>query len=412
MRTALRQYVKYITSALLAVFSLWHPNVLAYDDDRSISDVKLKSETFLDINANSPRKSLDLEWVDVLNGWRMAGGSTSTDRLFLESELRLYRELSSLAQVSLSMQQNDFYADKPFSLPQISIDLYPLDEHDIGFSIIGTAAHDKRQADLGYAFTLGRKTGNYVRASWLKVDTFYNEKNEFDDSYYDNHGETLALEGKQTVGDSWVFEFDLKRDRPLRWVSDAMNTQFDYESQAYALNIYYIRSGGFYGVNLEGFNIDKSLIQMASSERQELRYKSAELFFVNKTTPNYETTFGLRYDEFNESLSDEVLAENSFRFDLSTWQAYSSVYHEYTENQAWDIGIFAAWSALDRMFLSPSVANSADESSQRIEAKLRGSWQLLSTDRKSTLAFNLSLNLDNLLSDPGDGGGIYFQTRF
>lgn len=384
----------------------------AFDDDREISDVKLKSETFLDLNANSFRRTLDLAWLDVKNGWRMVGGSTSTDRLFLRTDLRMQSELSRHLQVGLSLEQDDFYAKKPLSLPQVSIDVYPLEEHDIGFSILGTAAHDKRQADLGYALTLGRRYEDYVRVSWLKVDTFYNEKNEFDDSRYDNFGETLTLEGQQTLNEHWRLVFDLKKDRPLRWLAEADSREFKHEAGDYSLTGYYARDEHVFGLRGRLFDIDKSLRETASDVAQTLDYQHLDLFAVTQHDSALESTFGLRYDRFDEILLDDTSPGNSFDFTLHTWQTYTSVYFETTAHQAWDLGLFAGWSDFEKRYTARTTDSPADEFTEQLEAKFRASWQYRSADGRSTLALNLSLNLDDLFNDPGDGGGLYFQTYF
>ena len=46
------------------------------------------------------------------------------------------------------------------------------------------------------------------------------------------------------------------------------------------------------------------------------------------------------------------------------------------------------------------------------EAKLRFGFEYSSSDGRNSLQFNISLNLDDPIDDPGDGGAISFQSTF
>lgn len=168
-----------LISQVMLVF-VWQVPAFAYDDDRTISLVDFNPESFLDINAASFRRALELDWLAASQGFRMAGGSISSNRLYLNSELRLHEAFSRHLIFGLSWEQDDFYADRPTGLPQLAVNVYPVENSEFGMAVIGTAAHDKRQADLGYALLWGREPDNHIRFSWLKVDAFHNEKNEFD----------------------------------------------------------------------------------------------------------------------------------------------------------------------------------------------------------------------------------------
>jgi hypothetical protein len=47
-----------------------------------------------------------------------------------------------------------------------------------------------------------------------------------------------------------------------------------------------------------------------------------------------------------------------------------------------------------------------------LEAKFRMGFEYASSDGRNSLQFNISLNLDDLINDPGDGGGMSFQSVF
>lgn len=383
----------------------------AFDDDTSISDVHLKDESFLDINAHQFRKSLELKWLDTMNGWRAAGGSVSTDRLYFQNEIQLYRQLSSAVGFGMQLKQEVFYARKPAPLPLVSLDIYPSDTKDIGISVIGTPAYDKRQSDIGYAITFGRRPTNYLRLSWLKVDKFYNNKNEFDSSYYEEYGETWILEGNYRPGKSWNIYYDLKKDTPLDFVFDNQTSRFLHESYDYKVYLtYQMPANHTAGIIFRTMNVNKRIEETSSDTGQKIDYRLLDIFWIDSNPGgNREFTLGFRFDKFKENLQDNINLNNSFDFELTTWQAYSCLNKAYTLHQSWDMGLYLAWSERSRQYETIST-NSFDNSG--IQSKLRTSWQYHSSDKTSILLVSMSFNLDDLINDPGDGGGIYFQSRF
>lgn len=395
---------------LTVLLVLINSTCLAFEEEKDIDDITLFDETFLDINADDFRKSQDLAWLDSLSGWRMGGGSTATDYLFLQTDLKLNHQLSDSLYFGLDLNQYDFYTTNPLEAPLIFVDVYPFKAVDIGFSFIGTAAVDKRQADLGFAFTVGRRPRNYVRFSWLSQDHYFNEKNSIDDAYYDEPGERMMLQGLYDFGKHWEISFDFEKETPSEYVFDDQVTHFNNEFGNYLTSvIYHINAHAFSGIDIHTMNRDKTLSDATRNETQEVDYFMVDVYWVNGVDQEYELTVGVRYDDFEEAFRDRVNQARDYNFQLWTAQAYSSVYHSYSVHQAWDMGLYLGWSERDKIYLTSS---NADDLNEGVQAKLRGSWEYHSADKKSQLDFSISLNLDELFSDPGDGGGINFQTLF
>ena len=405
-----------IQSLAIISFVTMNQSALAFDDDKTISDIHLKDESFLDINAHQFRKSLDMIWSNTLNGWRTAGGSVSTDRLFLQNELRLQRHLSRVLSFGMELEQENFYTKKPMPLPLFFADIYPHPTQDIGISVIGSPAYDKRQGDFGYAITFGRRPTQYSRFSWLMVDKFYNDKNEFDDSYYEKYSRTLRLEGVSRLKQGWDIYYDLKKESPMDFIFDNQTSRFQHESYDYKVNlIYHLSTKRFAGVNVRTLNVDKHLQESTSDEGQKIDSHMLDIYWVDTVSMNSgslgngELTAGFRYDAFTERLRDYITQSNSYDFELTTWQAYSLLHQSYTLHQAWELGLYLAWSERSRQYLVSS-SNEFDDSG--IQAKLKTSWQYHSIDKSSVLLISMTFNLDDLIDDPGDGGGVYFQSLF
>ena len=118
---------------------------------------------------------------------------------------------------------------------------------------------------------------------------------------------------------------------------------------------------------------------------------------------------GIRYDDFKEQFNDQLDQVNDYEFKFQTTQIYSAVYHDFTVHQAWDLGLYAGWSERNKLFTGAAIP---DDLNEGIEAKLRTSWEYHSADKASRLLLSISFNLDDLIDDPSDGGGIYFQSQF
>lgn len=384
---------------------------LAFDDDKTISDIHLKNESFLDINAHQFRKSLDLLWLETVNGLRAAGGSISTDRAYLQTDVHLHRQLFNSLGFGFELEHETFYAPKPLPLPLIYVDVYPSTSYDAAFSFLGTPAHDKRQSDVGYAVTFGRRPMDYLRISWLKVDLFYNEKNEFDDSRYDEFGETIALNSVATFKNRWTLTVDLLKDRPLDFIFDNQSGRFTHHSHDYKVGtVYRLPGRRFAGIKLRDLSVDKSLLENAVSDSQSINYNNLDIYWVNQRfRNNKELTLGFRYDNFEEVLDNHTDPVQGFHFELTTWQLYSNLLSDYDVNQAWELGLYLGWSERSKTF---NVSNTEEFDDKGIEAKLRTSWQYHSIDKNNVILFSLSFNLDDLIEDPSDGGGIYLQSQF
>jgi hypothetical protein len=383
---------------------------LAFDDDRVISDVHLFDETFLDINANAFRKSLDLVWYDTLSGWRMGGGSTSTDRLFLHTHLKVNHHLSEKFYLGFDLEQDDFYAKKPLQPFLLFADVYPFSSTDIGFSFLATTSVEKKESDLGLALTFGRRPTNYLRLSWLSTDHYFNEKNGTDGAYYAEPGDTLMLQSSYMLTDHWDLHLDWKRHTPHDYVFDDQISRFKNESYNYKTTIiYHFTQHRFAGIDLRAMNDTRSLLDATSDGAQDIDYQSLNVYWANGVEQDYELTIGLRYDDFKEIFRDRQNQANDYNFQLWTVQAYSALYHDFSTHQAWDLGLYVGWSERDKIYLASSLP---DDINEGVEAKLRTSWEYHSADKVSRLLLSVSFNLDGLIDDPTDGAGINFQTRF
>ncbi len=383
--------------------------VWAFDDDISINMRNFKNENFIDIKAYQFRQSLQQQWYDTENGFRITAGSLDVDRLTLQSELRLKHSLSDSVDVRLHHEEESFYGLKPYARPLLELATHPW-QTPLEFSLLASPAYDKRQADLGFAIAFGLRPRNYLRFSWLEQDYYYNEKNAFDSSRYQQSPQVLGIEGDYWFGERLRSRFLWQESKPVTLLNPDENLVFEHRSKQLNLTLdYHYQADSLFGLHYNGFEVDKALQDTQQDRSQVLGFDSIDVYWTRFFATDDELTLGSQFDDFDNQLRDVISAGEQFDYTFSTWQVYGTFYHNYSANAAWDLGLYIGDTKEAKNFLQ---ADKTDGESNSIEAKLRTSWEYHSLDRKGVLIIHFGFNLDNLANDPGDGGGISYQVVF
>ena len=389
------------------------PAVSAFDNDFEINDINLDHENFLDIKAHRYRKSLEYMWFDSTSGWRINIASLDSDLAFVQTELKLQNELSEYVNIRLEVEQEVFYADKEFPLPTVEAEVYPW-AGNLGFSLLGTPAYEKREMDLGLAVIWGRRPWNYARFEYLEVDSLYNEKNVTDNTFYSKEPIAMKLEGAYQfggqTGKSYKLRFTISRDKPLELIDPDNNGIFKHEASDYFFLFDYLPvPDSVIGITINGFTLDKSSSQTGQDQQQATDYISADVYWVKGMGKSYEFRVGTQYDHLSNDIRDFVAIDNDLDYFMDTFQVYTTAYHPFNEHMAWDLGLYVGQVKEQQNFLQD---NDRDTINDAIEAKFRIGFEYSSSDGHNSLQFNISLNLDDPINDPGDGGAISFQSVF
>ncbi|MBE9568626.1 MAG: hypothetical protein IMF14_08005 [Proteobacteria bacterium] len=385
------------------------PALSAFDNDFKINDINLDEANFLDIKAHRYRKSLEYDWFDTTTGWRINIASLDGDLAFLQSELKLQKELSGYVNIRLEVEQEVFYADKEFPLPTAEAEIYPW-AGNLGFSLLGTPAYEKREMDLGVAVTWGRRPWNYIRFEYLDVDRLYNEKNATDNTFYSKEPTAMKLEAAYQFGGQYKLRFKVSRDRPLELIDPDDNGIFKHEASDYFLLFdYQPTADSVIGVTVNGFTLDKSSAQTGQDQQQATDFISADVYWVRGMGKSYEVRVGTQYDHISNDIRDYINSNNDLDYFMKTLQVYTTAYHPFNEHMAWDIGLYIGQVEEQQNYLQDSGRDTLNDG---IESKLRMGFEYSSSDGRSSLQFNISLNLDDPVNDPGDGGAISFQSVF
>lgn len=383
--------------------------VLAFDDDFEINDINLNKENFLDIKAHRYRKSLEYLWFDNTSGWRINAASLATDLTFVQTELKLQSELSEYVDIRLSVEQEVFYADKDFPLPTAEAVIYPW-AGNFGFSLLGTPAYEKREMDLGIAVIWGRRPWNYTRFEYLDVDRYYNDKNITDNTFYSKEPIAMKLEGAYQFGDHYKLRFTISRDKPLELIDPDDNGIFKHEASDYFLLFdYQPIPDSVIGITINGFTLDKSSLKTGQDQQQATDYISADIYLVRGMGKLYELRVGTQYDYIRNDIRDLITSSNDHDYSMKTLQVYTTAYHPFNEHMAWDLGLYVGQVEEQQNYLQDIDRDTLNDVT---EAKFRIGFEYSSSDGHNSLQFNISLNLDNPIKDPGDGGAISFQSVF
>ena len=403
MRIFLRAFL--ITLGLVSV----SPPVLSFDNDFEINNIDLSEENFLDIKAHQYRKSLEYRWFDNISGWRLNIASLNTNNAYTQTELKLQNELSEYVNIRLEVEQEVFYADKEFPLPKVEAEVYPW-AGNFGVSLIGTPAYEKREMDLGVALIWGRRPWDYVRFEYLEVDSTYNDKNDSDNTFYRKEPVTMKLEGAYQFSDQYKLRFTISHDKPLEFIDPDNNGTFERKASDYFLLFdYQPVMDSVIGLTINGFTLEKSKVQTGQDQQQATDYVSVDVYWVKGMGKSYELRLGTQYDHISNDIRDSIAASNEIDYYMKTLQVYTTAYHPFNEHMAWDLGLYVGQVEERINYLQD---DSRDDLNDVIEAKLRMGFEYSSSDGRNSLQFNVSLNIDNPVKDPGDGGAISFQSVF
>jgi len=264
--------------------------------------------------------------------------------------------------------------------------------------------------DLGVALIWGRRPWNYTRFEYLDVDALYNEKNSIDNTFYSKKPKAMTLNGNYQFGGQYKLRFSISRDKPLEFIDPDNSGVFKHEGSDYFLLFdYQPAADSVIGITVNGFTLDKSSSQTGQNKQQATDYISADVYWVEGMGKLYELRLGTQYDHITNDIRDFITISNDLDYFMKTLQVYSTVYHRFNEHMAWDFGLYIGQVEERQNYLRDNSRNTINDS---VEAKFRMGFEYSSSDGRSSLQFNLSLNADDPFNDPGDGGGISFQSVF
>lgn len=395
--------------ALLLAFVPAYSAAVSWDGEPSLGDIVFSFESFVDINAYQFRPSEEIKWYEVENGFRATGGSLDHNLLYVYSDLRLKQSITDSVNFRLWWTEEELYESREIQRPLLEVEVRP-EGWPVSLSVIGTPEYAKREADLGLAVTLGQRPWNYLHATWFTPDLYYNEKNIQDSSYYRSKPRQWTLDGAYKWAERYKLRFEWEDNKPLEFVLDNQVSVFSYENSSYRSTFdYRADAEQNYGISVRGFNTRQSLDESISYRSQDIRYISVEGYWFTERDGVDEWTVGVRYDDFRNDERNPADRTTSFDFLYKTYQVYTVYYHPYQTNKAWELGLYLGDATKGNDYLDKTVEDTIRD---KIEGKLTTGWELFSIDRDSALNLTLSWNLDELQTDPVDGGMMRFSSSF
>ncbi|MCK5335921.1 MAG: hypothetical protein KAQ67_07155 [Gammaproteobacteria bacterium] len=378
----------------------------AFDNDFSINRPNFNTENFLDISYVQFSDQLDEQWYQTENGWRIASHSLTKNLLYTNTEVKLFNELSDSVNIRLNYQQEVYYIEKDIPSPQLEVEIRPYSDYEISFSIIGTAEYQKKNSELGAAITFGKLTSNFLRLSDITVDNYFNEKNDSLALYLkDPHIRTIETAYQWSPSLNARFKFS--DFSPMEFLYNDQVTLFEHQGYQYDGFIKYkLNKGNIFKLSIKGFETDKS-ITGTTNQSQQLKYNSIDLKWMTHQQQPYQLTFGFRDDHFTNEIINTTNSNIELDYLFTTRQIYSAIHHPYTTLKAWELGLYLGLTKEPNDFENPGA-----DFSRVYESKLTTSWIFHSKNKKSSIFLHLSWDLDGTIKDPGDGGGITYQSTF
>ena len=381
----------------------------AWDGSTTLHDISLQPGNFLDINSYQFRPSEDIRWYDVENGWRVAGGSLESKRLYLFTDIRLKQAITPNLNARLRWTDEEFYAPREPERPQLELEVRP-DAWPVSFSLLGAPAYAKREADLGLGATLGARPWNYVRVVWFSPDHYYNKKNDLDNSYYRRAPGQFAAEAAYKWDERYKLRLLWQDDSPLEFVLDDQVSVFAYQNRDYQASFDYQRDAArTFGAALRGFHTIQSKDDAGVSRVQDIRYYSVDGYWIRSMDRDQEWTTGIRYDDFRNAERTPATPAADFDYVVKTVQVYTTYRAPFAPYQAWELGLYVGGASRQRDYVNASVDSPVNK---YFEAKLYTGWQLFSITQSSALTLAVTWNLDDLINDTFDGGAVRFRTEF
>jgi hypothetical protein len=390
---------------------VYSASTTAFDNDYSINRPDLNAENFLDINSVQFNEEQNEQWNRSANGWRITGHSLTSNLLYTGSEVKLMKPLNDVIKIYFNYEQELFYADKPLSDPLLEIEYQPFDRA-LSFSIISSVNYNKAESDIGFGITFGNRDSSYIHIQELIVDRLFNQKNEgtaLQPASYSSFQHIWSIE----AAFKWSSQFEIRLN-----IQDLSTLAFNFNDSTDSFTHGgYEYEGSFryrpdkdqaWKLALKGFQTDKSLATTGSHQVQQLDYESIDLSWLMRQTRPYQFSLGIRRDKLANHISDAIESDNNLDYSFSTNQLYSTVQHRFQQHNSWNIGLYLGRT---RKFNEPYQANTSPNENS-LQSQLRTSWIFSSKDNNSSLQLHLSINLDSLPDDPGDGAGMSYQSVF
>ena len=400
------RFTRVCQSFLLGIFL--HAPVFAYE--YSIHRPNFNLENYLDINSVAYDEALEEQWMRADNGLRMTGHSLSQDLLYTSSELKLNNKISDRISVVFNLEHEVFYYDQSLQDPKIEVAYRPL-QSDMSLSFISTTDYIKSEVDMGGAVTWGRSTGNFLRLEQITVDPLFNEKNSepsINDAEYKDFQDQARLKAAYQWG---LFELyiDYVNMSNMSFVFDDKITNYTHSGYTYNSYLKYaISSENTIKLAGHGFKSDITLSDAASDQHERLNYGSINIKWITRSFTKERLVFGMRFDEFRNKIVDPLNSSNNLDYSFSAKQLYTSYKYSYGMHKAWDFGVYMA----EVREPYDETKSPVDINRQNYQSQFRASWIQTSPNNKSSLQFHISVNLDDLVNDIGDGVGMTYHSIF
>jgi len=318
----------------------------------------------------------------------------------------LHHELSEYASMRLNYDQQIELFDKNLQPPGLEFEVRPVPRYPVSISLVGSFQFEKSGSEQGFAITYGDRTKNYIRYTNTAVDKYHNQKTG-DASHYITPPHVRLLESAYHWSPKLYAWFQYKRFTPMDFVFADLITSFEHQGHQYDGFIKYKRDkDNHYKVRIKGLDIEQSKTGTVN-EAQQLKYHSVDLKWLLRQSHAFRYSAGFRYDKFSNDIFSSLTDTQVLDYPFRTRQIYSTMTHQYHAQKSWELGLYLGLTNEPNDFLNPT-----EDHSEVVETKLNFVWGYYSINKRAAAFVHISFNLDDFNEDPGDGGGLTYQSTF
>lgn len=407
--------VRQCTGLLLVVMLLFKSNsaTAQFDGNFEIERHYLAIENFLDWKAYQPPISWKYEWALTPVGMQASVGSISMEEFYTYYDIRFTRDLGAWVSFYFNQTETSFYR-KETAYQEVEFRF----GKTYALSLIGFPSHDKKNAQMGYALSRGKRySTSVVRISSIDQYFFYNEKN------IDTEKNTRVDEYKKTPTfnrlelqffspESHMLQLDAKQVTKTELESENPQKTSTYESTGYSFTLDWIEQNSWI-LGISGYGHGEYREQIPESPaadnpdlKQDLMLQWLDLYFHTVLSEKNILTIGILGSKFNNQINSSF-PESEYDCLFTTAQIYGVWKRKRSDWFQWVFSMQAGDAVLQKDYIG--IEETIDDHTTELKA---GVGVILTRQDNYRLFANTTWDLDIFQTRQWDGGNVQLQIVF
>ncbi len=402
-----------IIACLLQAFAVSN-SYAQFNNDFEIERHYLAMENFLDWKAYQNPFSWKYEWDTTQSGMLASVGSLSLYEFYYTSEIRLAKELGSLVSFQYDLVEDSFYRKAPL-YQEIA---FRVGTEDYAASLIGFPSYDKKNGQVGYAVSYGKRhTLNSVRLSLSDQYSIYNERNvNSEKNSVDGHFRKTPLLSRLEALWFWDHHLYIKTD--LKQISQAVykiddpEQLLEFEGNEYEITIDW-REEDSWVLGTTAYHKEEYRTQVPTTSSQDLPdldqtilLSWLDIYFHMQASLKSLITIGVLSSQFLNNI-DSSYSDQRYDCHLRTFQVYGIWQKAKSDWFYWLYSLQAGQAELDKSY--EGISETVDDENLEMKA---GIGVMMMEELNYRLLVNTTWDLDFFETRQWDGGNVQLQMVF